>query len=92
MYLLYLKWYTYSFTYVTVEVHDNVRTNVRTIYVFKEVLFHRFTWYKWLILLSLKESLKLYWISLQNPATGLIVLSGCGTSGRIGFLTAVSYK
>jgi hypothetical protein len=28
--------------------------------------------------------------SWQNPSTGLIVLSGCGTSGRIGFITAVS--
>lgn len=30
-------------------------------------------------------------IFLQNPATGLIVLSGCGTSGRMGFITAVSF-
>ena len=29
-------------------------------------------------------------ISLQNPEDHAIVLSGCGTSGRLAFITAVS--
>lgn len=46
-------------------------------------------WVLWLSILYGYWKLS-YWILLQNPASGLIVLSGCGTSGRIAFLTAVS--
>lgn len=48
-------------------------------------------WILWIWILCNYMYCKLScWILLQNPASGLIVLSGCGTSGRIAFLTAVS--
>lgn len=48
-------------------------------------------WILWIWILCNYMYCKLScWILLQNPASGLIVFSGCGTSGRIAFLTAVS--
>nr|XP_022317514.1 glucokinase regulatory protein-like [Crassostrea virginica] len=44
------------------------------------------------VLNTLKEIINVASSIIENPATGLIVLSGCGTSGRIGFLTARTFN